>query len=199
MRKALTCQRKARRFSGFSRALLRRHLVRPRPEGDRESRQALFSPPPASYGEFYQPHDARGPDDAALLLDAAGNGDPPARAAITTRLLADGAQATHETIPKVDAVEIMLGHNRHDFMVEAPVLRRLFDAGVPVNRRVLQQGPVAAAGQGRGGHSRAARPDLKLDVEGFGKGRPVAPNSQGGEDNPEGRALNRRVEIRYEG
>lgn len=44
-----------------------------------------------------------------------------------------------------------------------------------------------------------ARPDLKLDVEGFGKGRPVAPNSQGGEDNPEGRALNRRVEIRYEG
>ncbi|HRW01540.1 MAG TPA: hypothetical protein P5314_07170 [Tetrasphaera sp.] len=153
----------------------------------------------ASYAEFYQPHDARGPDDAALLLDAAGNGDPPARAAITTRLLADGAQATDETIPKVDAVEIMLGHNRHDFMVEAPVLRRLFDAGVPVNRRVLQQGPVAAAGQGRGGHSRAARPDLKLDVEGFGKGRPVAPNSQGGEDNPEGRALNRRVEIRYEG
>lgn len=44
-----------------------------------------------------------------------------------------------------------------------------------------------------------AQPDLKLDVEGFGKDRPVAPNSQGGEDNPEGRALNRRVEIRYEG
>lgn len=27
--------------------------------------------------------------------------------------------------------------------------------------------------------------------------RPVAPNSAGGEDNPQGRSLNRRVEIRY--
>lgn len=45
----------------------------------------------------------------------------------------------------------------------------------------------------------AARPDLELEVEGFGLHEPVEPNEVGGEDNPEGRALNRRVEIRYEG
>lgn len=44
----------------------------------------------------------------------------------------------------------------------------------------------------------AARPDLKLSVEGYGETRPVADNQRGGEDNPEGRALNRRVEIQYE-
>lgn len=41
------------------------------------------------------------------------------------------------------------------------------------------------------------RPDLQLEVAGFGMTRPVAENEIGGEDNPEGRALNRRVEIRY--
>ncbi len=42
------------------------------------------------------------------------------------------------------------------------------------------------------------RPDLELQVTGFGEMEPVEPNEQNGEDNPEGRALNRRVEIRYE-
>ena len=46
---------------------------------------------------------------------------------------------------------------------------------------------------------RSARPDLSLTVEGFGSSQPVADNTRGGEDNPEGRALNRRVEIRYAG
>lgn len=45
----------------------------------------------------------------------------------------------------------------------------------------------------------AARPDLSLTVTGHGDSDPVAPNSSGGEDNPEGRAENRRVEIRYDG
>lgn len=44
-----------------------------------------------------------------------------------------------------------------------------------------------------------ARPDLQLEVEGFGMDDPVEPNEKNGEDNPEGRALNRRVEIRYDG
>lgn len=46
---------------------------------------------------------------------------------------------------------------------------------------------------------REERPDLDLDVAGFGMDRPVEPNEKDGQDNPEGRALNRRVEIRYEG
>lgn len=44
-----------------------------------------------------------------------------------------------------------------------------------------------------------ARPDLKLDVQGFGKTQPVADNGTPAKDNPEGRAKNRRVEIRYGG
>ncbi|NHA67200.1 OmpA family protein [Phycicoccus flavus] len=46
---------------------------------------------------------------------------------------------------------------------------------------------------------RRSRPDLRLTVRGFGETRPVAPNTRGGEDDPEGRAENRRVEIRYAG
>jgi outer membrane protein OmpA-like peptidoglycan-associated protein len=62
------------------------------------------------------------------------------------------------------------------------------------NRRLstARAGAVAAA-------VRAARPDLRLDVRGFGESQPVEPNSTGGKDNPEGRTLNRRVELRYAG
>lgn len=44
---------------------------------------------------------------------------------------------------------------------------------------------------------RSARPDLKLDVHGYGEADPVAPNSAGGKDDPAGRQQNRRVELRY--
>ena len=43
---------------------------------------------------------------------------------------------------------------------------------------------------------RAARQDLVLTVTGYGESQPVAPNTTGADDNPEGRALNRRVELR---
>lgn len=43
---------------------------------------------------------------------------------------------------------------------------------------------------------RAARPDLVLDVQGFGETQPVASNGTPENDDPEGRAKNRRVEIR---
>lgn len=42
-----------------------------------------------------------------------------------------------------------------------------------------------------------ARSDLHLSVEGHGKDDPVADNGKDGEDNPEGRAKNRRVEMTY--
>lgn len=43
----------------------------------------------------------------------------------------------------------------------------------------------------------AARPDLTTTARGRGSADPVEPNSRGGEDNPAGRAKNRRVEISY--
>jgi len=43
----------------------------------------------------------------------------------------------------------------------------------------------------------AERPDLTLKVKGHGEADPVAENEVGGEDNPAGRALNRRVEVTY--
>lgn len=42
-----------------------------------------------------------------------------------------------------------------------------------------------------------ARPDLDTTARGRGSADPVEPNNTGGEDNPRGRAKNRRVEIRY--
>lgn len=44
---------------------------------------------------------------------------------------------------------------------------------------------------------RAARPDLVLDVRGLGETQPVQPNTSGGQDDPVGRAANRRVELRF--
>ncbi|WP_404430791.1 OmpA family protein [Microbacterium lacus] len=43
---------------------------------------------------------------------------------------------------------------------------------------------------------RSARPDLVLTVTGYGESQPIASNTKAGEDDPEGRALNRRVELR---
>jgi OOP family OmpA-OmpF porin len=45
---------------------------------------------------------------------------------------------------------------------------------------------------------RAERPDLTLTVAGHGSRVPVAENTVGGEDNPAGRAQNRRVELSFE-
>lgn len=42
-----------------------------------------------------------------------------------------------------------------------------------------------------------ARPDIKLSVQGFGESKPIEANTSGGKDNPESRAKNRRVELRY--
>ncbi|WP_338749307.1 OmpA family protein [Janibacter alittae] len=41
------------------------------------------------------------------------------------------------------------------------------------------------------------RDDLTLEVSGKGESEPVEPNERGGEDNPQGREKNRRVELRY--
>lgn len=40
--------------------------------------------------------------------------------------------------------------------------------------------------------------DLRFEARGYGETKPVAPNEKDGEDNPRGRAKNRRVDITYE-
>lgn len=42
---------------------------------------------------------------------------------------------------------------------------------------------------------KGAKPSLVLTVTGFGEEKPIADNGTPEHDNPEGRALNRRVEI----
>jgi outer membrane protein OmpA-like peptidoglycan-associated protein len=64
--------------------------------------------------------------------------------------------------------------------------------GTSANRKLSQERAEAVAAG-----VRKARPDLRLDVRGFGESQPVEANTNGGKDNPEGRALNRRVELRY--
>lgn len=44
---------------------------------------------------------------------------------------------------------------------------------------------------------RSTRPDLRPKVTGHGEDDPVAANTRGGDDNPQGRQANRRVEITY--
>lgn len=44
----------------------------------------------------------------------------------------------------------------------------------------------------------AENSDLDVKAKGFGESEPVASNEKNGNDDPEGRAKNRRVEIRYE-
>lgn len=61
------------------------------------------------------------------------------------------------------------------------------------NQRLSEQRAKAVAAA-----VRSARPDLKLQVRGYGEGRPVASNTSGGKDDPVGRAKNRRVELRYQ-
>lgn len=46
---------------------------------------------------------------------------------------------------------------------------------------------------------RSAAPGLSVTTEGRGEREPVAPNSSGGEDDPAGRASNRRVVLSYQG
>lgn len=43
-----------------------------------------------------------------------------------------------------------------------------------------------------------ARPDLDIEVSGKGESDPLVANTSGGQDDPEGRARNRRVEVSFE-
>lgn len=68
------------------------------------------------------------------------------------------------------------------------------NVGRPASNQALSEQRAQAVADVIG----SVRSDLKLAVAGFGETKPIEPNESGGDDNPEGRAKNRRVEIRYE-
>ncbi len=74
------------------------------------------------------------------------------------------------------------------------VVTRIRSAPTPATSRSRRSVPPAVAAA-----IKAARPDLVLTVKGFGKAQPVASNGTAAKDDPEGRAKNRRVEIRFAG
>jgi hypothetical protein len=67
------------------------------------------------------------------LLDAIANPDPAARIGIATRLLDDGAHARDTLSDGVNPLHVMFGRSRLAPEMEAPLLRRLIDAGADIN------------------------------------------------------------------
>ncbi|MEO6021292.1 MAG: OmpA family protein [Knoellia sp.] len=65
--------------------------------------------------------------------------------------------------------------------------------GTPARNLILSQARATTVGAA----ITAARPDLVISIKGFGEARPVASNGTAAKDDPEGRAKNRRVEIRF--
>lgn len=70
-----------------------------------------------------------------LLCLALTNKDTTQRVALANRLLDDGADA-REGRP----LHVLLGRNQHDFDAEAPLLKRLLDAGADVNEVMAKFG-----------------------------------------------------------
>lgn len=85
-----------------------------------------------TYADFEKVYDPAWADyefeHDTLLSLALTNADSPSRVAIANRLLDDGADV-HEAMP----LHRFLDRNGHDFAAEAPLLKRLLDAGADVN------------------------------------------------------------------
>ena len=118
-----------------------------------------------------------------LLTLALANDDPPSRIAIANRLLDDGAdvRSAHSLGP----LHRFLARNSHDFTAEAPLLKRLLDAGADVNAVDAKVGTPLETLAAKFTFSDAdlepfydvllARPDLDLLQPGL-SGRPVLVN-----------------------
>lgn len=87
-----------------------------------------------------------------------------------------------------------------DLVDDVPEKARLYVGGHTdsIGSSASNQGLSEARAKAVAEVIRAARSDLKLTVKGYGEARPIAPNTSGGKDDPEGRAKNRRVELRYQ-
>lgn len=57
--------------------------------------------------------------------------------------------------------------------------------------------PSFAGEQARSSHFDSVEVNPEFAAKGYGETKPVAENEKNGEDNPEGRAQNRRVKITY--
>ncbi|SCL71344.1 hypothetical protein [Micromonospora peucetia] len=68
-----------------------------------------------------------------ILLEAIANLDPAARVGIATVLLDDGAHAREVFSDGANPLHVMFGQVRLAPEIEAPLLRRLIDAGADVN------------------------------------------------------------------
>lgn len=101
-----------------------------------------------SYEDFvseYKPSDAAFVDGGGrtLLFPSVANRDVEARVAITTRLLDDGADPSAAP-DNVNVLHVLFDQRKHDPEREAPMLRRLIEAGADVNLFSKRSGPPLA-------------------------------------------------------
>ncbi|RIT48805.1 hypothetical protein [Mycobacteroides abscessus] len=108
----------------------------------------VFVAKSGSYEDFlkeYTPADATylGAGGRSLLFQSVANQDIPARIAITTRLLDDGADASVVS-NGINVLHVLFGVRNHDAEQEAPMLRRLIDGGADINLFSKRSGPPLA-------------------------------------------------------
>lgn len=130
------------------------------------------------------------PDDATTGLEVVEEGDDSTVVTLTSDLLFDFGSA--ELTPQAERAVAELAEDiPQDVTVDVDGHTDSIGAE-DFNQRLSEERAEAVA-EVLGD----ARPDLELVVEGHGESSPVADNQVGGEDNPAGRALNRRVEVTY--
>lgn len=97
----------------------------------------------AEFFAVYQPYWAiqSNPGHSSTLWGAIANDDPSARVAISNRLLDDGADPAFADGEGVNLIHILLNKHEHDFVAEAPLLRRLLDGGADINQYGRKLGP----------------------------------------------------------
>ncbi len=118
--------------------------------------------------------------------------DPEGTVSTLEKQATEGA----ETVLSLDT-DILFAFDSADLPVSAgPAIAALLQP-VPPAAAVSIIGHTDSLGEDAYNLGLSQRPDLALSTEGRGEADPVAPNDNGGEDNADGRAANRRVEIRY--
>lgn len=95
-----------------------------------------------TYAEFmaaYRSSDAKGPEGRRLLEIALGR-EPDVRVKIASRLLDDGADPAAKDEDGLTTLHVLMASYDHDFVAEAPLLKRLLDGGADVNAASKKEG-----------------------------------------------------------